>query len=242
MFRLAALLLLIALPAAAGPPEALPFLPSVVFPISGPTVARGALVWLQGGISPGQFLPPEFPEGQPAPDWLARVPARGWDVWRYNRVAGADALSTGAEGLIRGLEALHAIGYHHVVVAGFSRGAFIALSALARPDLIEAVLSPAAHGVRPERRPQALADFAARLAAAKGPLRFAFAQFNDDDFDPDPKLRAREASEMAARTGMAYLQIDRPPAPTGHMASYEPDFDPLFGQRLVDFLLGPPPD
>ena len=236
-------LFLVAPPAAAGPPEALPFLPSAVFPIQGPATAKGALVWLQGGIAQGQFLPPEYPEGQPAPDWLARIPAAGWDVWRHNRIAGQDALSTGADSLIHGLEALHAAGYRHVVVAGFSRGAFIALSALSRPDLVEAiaVLSPAAHGTSPARREQALADYAARLAAARGPMRFALAQFNDDPFDPDPALRARQAAAMASRTGMTFLLIDRPQAPTGHMASYEPEFDPEFGARLVAFLLGTQP-
>lgn len=236
---LAVALLLAMGPARAAPPEAAPFAPSVVYPIAGPAAAKGALVWMQGGISPGSFKPPEFPEGQPAPPWLARVPQAGWDVWRYNRVAGQDALATGAEGLVRGLEALHAAGYRHVVVAGFSRGAFIALSALARPDLVEAiaVLSPAAHGVRPERRPQAMADFLARLAAAHGPMRFAIGQFLDDPFDPDPPARAQAARDMAARTGITLMQIYQPETPTGHMASFEPEFDPRFGAELVAFLL-----
>jgi pimeloyl-ACP methyl ester carboxylesterase len=241
MPRLTALLLALALamPARAAPPEAAPFLPSAIYPITGPATARGALVWLQGGIAPGQFLPPEFPEGQPAPLWLARVSEAGWDVWRYNRIAGHDALAAGAEGLVRGLQALHAAGYRHVVVAGFSRGAFIALSALAHPDLVEAiaVLSPAAHGVNPARRAQAMADFQARLDAARGPMRFAIGQFSDDPFDPDPPARARAARDMAARTGITLMQIYRPDAPTGHMACFEPEFDPQFGAKLVAFLL-----
>jgi hypothetical protein len=108
--------------------------------------------------------------------------------------------------------------------------------------LVEAValLSPAAHGTRPERRPQALADYEILLAGAKGPMRFALGQFNDDPFDPDPALRGRLAGEAAARAGMRFLHIDRPPVPSGHMANYEPEFDPLFGARLVAFLLGDP--
>lgn len=237
MPRLILLFLLLALPARAA--EAPPFVPSTVYPQAGPASAKGALVWLQGGIAPGQFLPPEYPEGQPAPPWLARVPAAGWDVWRYNRIAGQDALAAGADGLIRGLEALHRAGYHHVAVAGFSRGAFIALSALSRPDLVEsvAVLSPAAHGTSPAHRAQALADFQARLDAASGPMRFAILQFADDPFDPDPQARAQAARAMAQRTGITLLQIDRPAEPTGHMASFEPEFDPEFGACLVRFLL-----
>jgi len=240
MLRLIALLLVLAAPAWARMPDALPFRPAAAFPGVGPVAAEGALVWLHGGVSPGQFTGEEFPDGQPAPEWLGRVAARKWDIWRFNRVPGQDALASGAEGLIQGLEALHAAGYRRVVVAGFSRGAFIGLAALARPDLVEAValLSPAAHGTRAERRPQAMADWAERLTHARGPMRFALGQFNDDPFDPDPAERGRMAREAAAKAGMTFLHIDRPSVPEGHMASFEPEFDALFGERLVRFLLG----
>ena len=235
MFRLIFFVLMIALPAGAQVPIAPPFLPAATFTPAGPARAAGVLVWLQGGVSPGQF-----PNGQPLPGWIARVATAGWDIWRFDRIAGQDPLAGGAEGLIRGLEGLRAAGYRRIVVAGFSRGAFIAMAALGRPDLVEAValLSPAAHGTRPERRAQAMADFSTRLGAARGPMRFALAQFNDDPFDADPEGRGRMAREAAQRERMIFFHIDCPPEPTGHMASFEPEFDAQYGELLVGFLLG----
>ncbi len=242
MFRLIAFLLAMTAAACAPLPEAAPFRPSAVYPPAGPAHATGAVVWLHGGVSPGEFTGPEYPDGQPAPDWLGRLAAQGWDVWRYNRTPGHDPLAEGAAATLQGLAALHAAGYRRVILAGFSRGAFIGMVALAHPELIEAaiLLSPAAHGTRAERRAQAIADYTARLAAARGPMRLALAQFNDDPFDPDPPLRGRLAREAAARAGMAFLHIDRPAIPTGHMGSFEPEFDAQFGAELARFATGAP--
>jgi pimeloyl-ACP methyl ester carboxylesterase len=244
MLRLTALLLgLLVAGCAARAVEAPPFRRAVTYAagFAGPERAIGALVWLNGGVAPGQFTGPDTPDGQPAPDWLGLVAARGWDICRDNRTPGHDPLPEGEAGLIRGLEALRAAGYRRVVVAGFSRGAFIGLAALARPDLVEgvALLSPAAHGVRPERRAQAIADYRALLGSAKGPIRFALAQFDGDPFDPDPPLRGRLAAEAAAQAGMRFLHIDRPAGIEGHMGSYDAAFAARFAPGLVDFLLGP---
>lgn len=242
MFRLICLLLVGLLAGAAGAPEIVPLRASVVYPPRGAGQAVGAVMWLHGGVSPGQFETAETPDGQPAPAWLGRLAALGWDVWRYNRTPGHDPLAEGEAGTIRGLEGLHAAGYRRVIVAGFSRGAFIGMAALARPDLVEAVvlLSPAAHGTRVERRAQAIAEFGVRLAAARGPMRVALAQFDDDPFDPDPMLRGRMMREAAGRAGMMVLHIDRPALPTGHMGSFEPEFDARFGAELARFAAGMP--
>lgn len=235
MFRLTVLLL--GLLAGCAAPGVSVFQPSLVYPVSG---GARAVVWLHGGVSPGQFTTAEFPDGQPAPEWLGRLAAAGWDVWRFNRVPGSDPLEAGEARLIAGIGELRAAGYSRVIIAGFSRGAFIAMAALARPDLVEAVvlLSPAAHGPRAVRRAAAMADYAARLAAAKGPMRFALAQFNDDPFDLAPAERGRMAQEAAQGAGMTFLHIDRPARPTGHMGSFEPEFDATFGAELARFALG----
>ena len=240
MFRLILLLLVVIVAGCAAGPEVAPLRASVVYPPRGVGSAVGAVVWLHGGVSPGQFETAETPDGQPAPDWLGRLAALGWDVWRYNRTPGRDPLAEGEAGTIRGLEGLHAAGYRRVIVAGFSRGAFIGMVALGRPDLVEGVvlLSPAAHGTRAERREAAIADFGARLAAARGPMRVALVQFDDDPFDPDPALRGRMMREAAGRAGMALLHIDRPALPTGHMGSFEPAFDAAFGAALARFATG----
>jgi pimeloyl-ACP methyl ester carboxylesterase len=232
MLRLACLLLL-GLAAAAPLPDAPPLHPSAAFAPAGPAAAAGALVWLHGGYDSDAGPPPA------EPDWVGRVARHGYDIWRFDR-PGRDPLAENGAALIGGLAALRHAGYRRIILAGQSRGAFIALAGLAHPELVDALaaISPAAHGTSPARHAQAMADFDDRMAAAAGPMRFAMVALRDDPFDPDPDGRAAAVRAMAARTGIKLLLIDRPPAPVGHMGSYDPAFDRLFGARLAAFLLG----
>ena len=232
MFRFFLTLLALCLVAAVSLPEAPPLQPSPAFTPAGPQQARGVVVWLHGGYdSDTEPLPP-------VEDWVARLAQRGYDIWRFDRTPGQDPLVAGGEALMRGVAALRQGGYRRVIVAGQSRGAFIALAALAHPELVDAVaaISPAAHGTRPERRAQAMSDFHDRLDAARGPMRFALVQLDDDPFDPDADGRVAMARAAAARAGLLLFLIDRPPAPRGHMGSYEPEFDAMFGECLARFL------
>jgi pimeloyl-ACP methyl ester carboxylesterase len=168
------------------------------------------------------------------------VAQRGYDIWRFDRTPGRDPLIPGGEALVRGLEELHDAGYQRIIVAGHSRGAFIALAALAHPELVAAVaaISPAAHGTRPERSRQAMADFTDRLDAARGPMRFAFVQLRDDPFALDADARVAMAREAAERAGLQLLLIDRPPEPAGHLGGFDAAFDANFGECLARFLDG----
>lgn len=220
--------------AAAPVPEAPPFHPSSAFSTAGPNEARGALVWLAGSYDTDtESAPPE-------PRWVARLASRGYDIWRFDRTPGHDPLIPGGEALVRGLEELREAGYRHIIVAGHSRGGFIALAALAHPELVDAVaaISPAAHGTRPERSRQAMADFTDRLDSARGPMRFVFVQLRDDPFALDPDERAAMARKAAERAGLQLLLIDRPPAPPGHLGGFDPAFDENFGECLARFLDG----
>jgi pimeloyl-ACP methyl ester carboxylesterase len=229
MLRLIAALLLLAASAWAAP-DAAPFHPSSAYELRGANAAAGALVWLHGSYdTDAQPTPP------PEPAWVGRMHRAGYDIWRFDRTPGRDPLAEGGAALLLGLERLHGSGYRHVTVAGHSRGAFIALAALARPDLVEAVaaISPAAHGSRRERHAQALIDFQAQMALA-GPVRLALVLLRDDPLDPDPPTRL--AAARASRATV--LGIDRPPMPQGHMGGYEPAFDRRFGACLTRFLTG----
>lgn len=214
-------------------PAAPPLHPSAAFTPAGPAQARGALVWLHGAYDTDSPPPAE-------PPVLRRFAAQGWDIWRFDRTTGRDPIGPGGEQLSAGLRALHAAGYGHVLVAGHSRGAFIALYALRDPELADRYLlfSPAAHGSRPSRHAQAIGDFSALLdAAAPAPrTRLAIVQFADDPLDPDPALRLSLLRDMARRTGIRLHSLFQPPDPRGHDGVYDGDFDRLFGRDLSDFL------
>lgn len=238
MIRRAALLLALLLPMAAVAEQAGPLVTEAgVVPRDG--AASGAVVWLH----------PHYTEGPPpeAPAFMARLAARGWDGWRYDRPPGgavppASPLASGVEELAAGTAALRARGYRRVVLVGESRGAFLVLAALRMPGLADAaaLAAPAAHGRRAERRPQALADFAAALdrASPDALRRLALLLFENDGWDPDPAARAGLFQAAVARLGWESLLIDRPPAPTGHGGVQEPEFDAIFGACLADFLEG----
>ncbi len=238
MIRRAALVLALLLPFAAAAGQAGPLRPEAgVVPRDG--AAAGAMVWLH----------PHYTEGPPpeAPAFMARLAAQGWDLWRYDRPPGgpvppASPLTSWVDPLAEGTAALRARGYRRVVLVGESRGAFLALAALRVPGLADAVALavPAAHGRRPNRRPQALADFAAALdrASPDAVRRIALLLFDNDGWDPDPAARAAMFRAAMARLGWDALLIDRPPAPTGHGGLQEPEFDAIFGACLADFLAG----
>ena len=200
----------------------------------GPSQAAGALIWAHAHYTEG---PPPDP-----PPFAARL--ADFDLWRLDRIGTRDPLEAGAAALAEGSARLRTEGYRQVVILGESRGAFIALSALATPRLAEAMLllAPAAHGTSPARRPDALAAFRAALdAMAPDALRRgALALFREDPYDPDPAARAAAFREAMRRHAAEALVIDRPEAPVGHGAARDPEFDARFGACLAGFLAGRP--
>jgi hypothetical protein len=182
--------------------------------------ALGALVWAHGYNRDG---PPPAP-----PSWTAALAEAGWDLWTFGRSGPADPLEAGATRLAQGTTALRARGYRQVAVLGESRGAFIALVALRGTGLADAVVlaAPAAHGRSAERRPQALADFAAALDAARpdAVARLALVLFAEDGWDPDPARRASLFGAAVRRLGVPALLVDRPAAPVGHGGLWDPAF------------------
>ncbi len=237
MLRLIAALLLLAAASAARAaelPEAAPLRPSPAFALAGASVAAGAAVWLHGSYDTDTNpTPPAEPE------WIGRLAERGYDIWRFDRLPGADPLAAGAEGLARGLAELRAGGYRRLIVAGHSRGAMIALSVLGHSGLADAVaaISPAAHGDNPARRDVAVAYWQRLMdAAAPGGPRLALVQLADDPLDLDPPARLAAARAAAERAGLPFLSLYQPEAPRGHMGGYAPDFDRQFGATLAAFL------
>jgi pimeloyl-ACP methyl ester carboxylesterase len=227
LLRLIAWLLLLSGPVFAADPA---FIRAPDFAFQGPAAARGALVWVPGTYGKDQTGPP------PPPDFVGREAATGLDVWYFNRERADDPLGRGAEILARGIKALRDDGYRRVFVAGHSRGAWIALTALAHPGLVDGVVAfdPAAHGTREERRAQAMGDWEGLWAAAVNDgTHVVLVQLADDAWDPDPARRLAIARE---RFGPNLLTIFQPAAPMGHAGVYEPAFDEQFGARIAGFV------
>jgi pimeloyl-ACP methyl ester carboxylesterase len=228
LLRLIIALLLLSAPARAAD---FPFVPAPGFPIRGSDVATGSLVWIPGTYGKDQSGPP------PPPDYVGREAAMEMDIWEFNRDRDDDPLDRGAELLARGLRTLRdEKGYRRIIVAGHSRGAWIALTALAHPDLVHAVVafSPAAHGTGEALKARAMADWTSLWdAAVNGGAHVVLVQFADDPWDPDP---ARRLAVACDRFGSNLLSIFQPAQPKGHAGVYEPSFDEQFGASIVHFI------
>jgi pimeloyl-ACP methyl ester carboxylesterase len=165
--------------------------------------------------------------------------ARGLDIWRFDRTRGADPLVGSAEALVRGVQALRAGGYRRVLVAGHSRGAWIALSVLAHPGLVDGVvaISPAAFGTRPERQAEGMAAWTALWrAAGRAHTPVVLVQLADDPYDPTPARRHDVAVADSRRVGLKLLSVFLPEQPRGHGGVYDPAFDTLWGARIANFV------
>ena len=235
MFRLILLLAgLLAAPAwAADLPPAPPLFASPTFKPVGPRQALGALVWLHGTYDRAASGPPE------EPDLIARLAHRGFDIWRFDRARGTDRLDAGAAGLAQGLAGLRKAGYRRVLVAGHSRGAWIALSALAHAGLADGIISvsPAAFGRGPERQAEAMASWKALWqAAALSHTRVVLVQLRDDPYDPAPRARRDIAETESRRAGLRLLPVFLPEQPLGHVGMYEPEFDEILGAKIAGFV------
>ncbi|MGE4046058.1 MAG: alpha/beta hydrolase family protein [Acetobacteraceae bacterium] len=236
MLRLIGLCLfgLLAAPAWGAPPlpDASPLHPSAHFVPLGPQDARGALVWLHGAYDSNAMPSP------PEPGWVSRMARRSLDIWRFDRKRGQDALLPGGEALARGLRALRAGGYRRIIVAGYSRGGWIALLAMTYPGAADGIVafSPAAHGTSPERQRQAFAEWQSLWHAARPGPRVVLVQLAGDPYDPEPARRLGVANQAAGRVRIPLQSVFLPEIPTGHGGTYEPEFDARFGTEIADFV------
>jgi pimeloyl-ACP methyl ester carboxylesterase len=241
MLRLTFLLLALVLPAPAQLPD--PFGGTgatgraLVAPAAPDPVRRaGAIIWAHGSYDLSARPPPD-----PAP-FVARLD--GFDLWRFDQQSdqpGSDPLEAGGAALAAAARSLRAMGYRRVVLAGHSRGAFLALVALpaAAADAV-VLVSPAAHGTSPVRRPQALAAFRAALDMAGPGAAGAIAMvlFADDPFEPDLAARRTAAVDAASRIGAYALVLVQPAG--GHDGGFDRDFDARHGACLAAAARGDP--
>ncbi len=210
----------------------------------GPEAARGVVVWGHGYAGPRRDL-----RTVPAPGFVTILNDAGWDVLRYDRDPGDDALYTSLPRLQDGLRAVRAAGYRRVVLGGQSRGGWQAIMAASeQPGLVDAVIAtaPAAHGEasRANNLAAGMDDFRRLLAGlpAEGP-RLAIALFDGDGYDPDPGRRAAMLDE-AARARPAPTLVLWPEGPAaapirGHGGGGDWRFTTRYGACLLSLVQAP---
>ena len=200
-------------------------------PARGPTRAEGVVIWSHGrSIDAEDSL-------APTPEYVTEMRKAGWDTFRLNRLRAGDTLAASGAALASYAEQFKASGYHRVVLAGQSFGAFISLIAADRSAAVDAVIgtAPAAYGNFEDN----YATF--RLNATKlyellenvRHARVALVFFHGDEFDPGG--RGERALEILARRDLPSLIIDQPARLVSHWAASTHAFTTRFGDCLASF-------
>ncbi len=222
---------------ASGPAAAAGLDPAFHRPLLGPQHAKGVVVW-----SHGRSVNSEDSQS-PTPPYLRVLRDAGWDVMRFDRPRDDDTLARSARRLVADVAELKHQGYRHIVLAGQSFGAFLALMAAAASTDVDAIVATA---------PAAFGDFdefydswrlnATRLYPVLQQVRRARVMlffFHGDDFDPGG--RGEKSRQILAARGLGYAVVDQPAYLVGHWVSSTGLFLRRFGPCIRDFAGAEPP-
>ena len=198
----------------------------------GPQRARGVVVW-----SHGRSIDAEDAKS-PTPPYLRILSASGWDVLRFDRLRDSDALGASSRRLVGIASQLKRRGYRHIVLAGQSFGAFLALMAADESDTVDAVVATA---------PAAFGDFedcystwhlnALRLYPLLEQINRARVMlffFHGDDFDPGG--RGEKSRAILSRRGLGFAIVDQPAYLTGHWVASSGLFFRRYGDCVRTFV------
>jgi pimeloyl-ACP methyl ester carboxylesterase len=201
------------------------------FPLRGPALARGVIIW-----SHGRSLTREDSTSA-TPLYLTNFAEAGWDVMRFNRPRVIDRLTQSTDDLIARVHKLRAQGYAKIVLAGQSYGAFIALGAAQRNPDVDTVIAtaPAAYGNFFDSYDSWQTNGRAldHLLRGVGQTRVALAFFHGDDYDPGG--RGSEARAILTENHAPFLIIDQPRDLVGHLAANTGLFVRRYAACLVAF-------
>jgi pimeloyl-ACP methyl ester carboxylesterase len=198
----------------------------------GPERAMGVVVW-----SHGRSITAEDSESA-TPPFLRALQDGGWDILRFDRPRDGDTLTGSTRRLVDYVSQLKHQGYHRIVLAGQSFGAFLALMAADASDDVDAIVAtaPAAFG--------SFDEFYAswRLNAIRlYPLleqvkraRVMLFYFHGDDFDPGG--RGERSRAILSDHGLGFAVVDQPAYLVGHWASSTGLFLRRFGGCVRDFV------
>lgn len=206
--------------------------------LKGPDQAVGAVVW-----SHGRSLEVED-SSAPTPLYLKALRNAGWDVYRFDRLRAGDTLPASSRTLAGHAMRLKTRGYHQVVLAGQSFGAFLSLLAAGQTADVDAVIAtaPAAFGNFSESY-ESWRENASQLWPILRNVQSARVMmflFHGDDFDPGG--RAEPARTILGSRGLDHLVIDQPAGLTGHGAAASGLFVRRFGACIVRFAESGPRD
>jgi len=199
-------------------------------PLLGPSVARGAIIFNHGRAARSE------PNAE-LPFYLDKLRDSGWDIFKLVRPwedEGGDASVLALEEKAR---LLRAQGYHRIVSAGQSFGAWISFIVGTHAGVIDGIvaMAPARYGdwQMDANRYQRNAQIVSVADGVEGIAVMVFF-FAKDDFDPGG--RGDAMTRVLAAKQIPYVVIDRPDGFEGHGSANGTAFASRFAKCIVDFL------
>lgn len=197
----------------------------------GPTHALGAVIWNHG-------KPPfRGADGDVLPFYLDRLRDAGWDVFRFDRDWASDNLVLSPAALRDEIGRVYARGYHKIVLAGQSYGAWISLMVAASGPPIHAVIAtaPAAYGRYPDspvyrRNAEELFPILQRVRDTRVMLFL----FDNDAYDPGD--RGTPARAILDQDGVDNAVVAYPRGWLGHGAANSSGFATRFAPCMLRFI------
>ncbi|MBC7906442.1 MAG: hypothetical protein H7Y60_06800 [Rhodospirillaceae bacterium] len=198
-------------------------------PLRGPGAALGVVVYNHGND--------DFNEQHRAPvqPFVRLLAEDGWDVIKFARLRAADDVHRAEEALEAEVASLQRRGYRRIVLAGPSRGGWLALMvATRRPVFAVIATAPGGYGTKGDGPRRSLEELRARLPRILPGTRVMIA-----DFANDPRVDSvggRGAMFRRALADLPHVVIDRPQGFPGHTAAMTGRFARIYGGCVQRFV------
>ncbi len=139
------------------------------------------------------------------------------------------------------IRALSDKGYRRIVIAGQSRGGWLALKAADQLQGLHAVVAtaPGSYDVDVDGLRREADELMAMLAGAKPATSLAIFLFESDTREAGDPPRGYRIGEIARERKLPLLLIDRPAGLSGHFSASQGRFTRRYAECLNDFLTSP---
>jgi hypothetical protein len=202
-------------------------------PLRGPGQAVGVVVYNHGND--------DFNEQYKVPvqPFVRLLAEDGWDVIKFARLRAADDVHRAEEALDGEVASLQRRGYGRIVLAGPSRGAWLALMvATRRPVFAVIATAPGGYGTKGNGPRRSFDEMRARLPRILPGTRVMIA-----DFSGDPRVDqvgGRGAMFRRALVNVPHVVIDRPQGFPGHTAAMTGRFARVYAGCIQRFVAPAP--